>query len=858
MFCLGKIRHQAVAYVHCIYLIDHEDHDRIVMILDQEKITRIKRLLKARPKGLTISDISHNLKINRNSVAKYLEILLITGQVDMRMYGNAKVYYLSNRVPISSMLKFANELILVLDSDFRVVEANENFFSYFGEKKEDFIGNPIQESTVNRIDGGSLEDIARKAFETGEISEEVSCNKGGVTRYLRIKAVPSVFDDGSRGTTLIFEDITDKKEIEDRLRVSEAKYRAIVEEQTELVDRFDKDMTIIFVNQAICQITGFEKAELIGSNALEFIPEEDQGRVLECIRSLTIDHPVGMVEHRIIGTGARSHWVQWTNRAIFDDKGNIIEYQGVGRDITEKKIAEQQLLIKDLAIASSLNGIGIADLAGKVSYVNRSFLTMFGYDDAAEVLGKPIHLFAHNSPEVMADIDKVLKAFSESGEWSGEVVSHRRDGTEFNALLMATVVRDTAGIPLCLMASFTDITEVKKTREEMQLKDTAIASSINAIAIFDRNYRIMYANDAFLNEFGCDFSEIRGKRPPEIFARFEAAYPAYEEINAALEKEGNWKGEITLSQKGGRRLFFISSFRETIDDSGKLLSVLASFVNITDQKNIETALKSSRQKLSETIEFMPDPTYIIDRNHRVIGWNRALEALSGVRREEVLGKKDFSKAFLFYGGERPVLVDLLDLPPHELARKFPSVRRFGDSIYVEAFIPTMNSGKGAYLWGKATSLIDHEGRVIGAIESIRDISAWKRARESLRKIEASETGKTAMKEEEAKVHELSRMRQELESVLDLMKEAVLLTDQSGTILWANERFVELVDGDRQLVLGANLSLFFPAEERQILTGPETTMRINLIPLTADRIVPVEAKSTGLPQGEERVIILQQL
>ena len=105
------------------------------MILDQEKITRIKKLLKARPKGLTISDISHSLKINRNSVAKYLEILLITGQVEMRMYGNAKVYYLSRRVPISSMLKFANELILVLDSEFRVVEANDNFLSYYNLKR---------------------------------------------------------------------------------------------------------------------------------------------------------------------------------------------------------------------------------------------------------------------------------------------------------------------------------------------------------------------------------------------------------------------------------------------------------------------------------------------------------------------------------------------------------------------------------------------------------------------------------------------------------------------------------------------------------------------------------------------------
>jgi PAS domain S-box-containing protein len=826
------------------------------MILDQEKITRIKRLLKARPKGLTISDISHNLKINRNSVAKYLEILLITGQVEMRMYGNAKVYYLSNRVPISSMLKFANELILVLDSDFRVIEANENFFSYFGEKKEDFIGNPVQASTVNRIDGGSLEDIARNAFEMGEISEEVSYTKDGMTRYLRIKAVPSVFDDGSRGTTLIFEDITDKKEMEDRLRVSEAKYRAIVEDQTEMVDRFDKDLNILFVNQSLCQIFDVGKEELIGRNILEFVPEEYRDRVMDSIHALTPKHPVGTIEHQVIGDDGIFRWHQWTNRAIFDDRENIVEYQGVGRDITEKKAAEQQMLIKDLAIASSLNGIGIADLTGNITYVNNAFLTMFGFADKSEVLGKNIHFFSQNNPETV--IPEVWNSFWEKGGWSGEVVPLKREGTRFNALLNAVVVRDTAGVPLCLMASFTDITEVKKAREELQLKDSAIASSINPIAIFGRNYRIMYANDAFLKEFGCEFSEIRGRRPHEILARFEVVSPPYEEINAALEKEGNWKGEIVLNQRDGRRLYFATSFRKTMDDTGKFLSLLASFVNITDHKNIETALKSSRQKLSETIEFMPDPTFIVDRNHRVIGWNRALEALSGVKREEVLGKKNFQTAFSFYKGERPVLVDLLDLSPHELARKFPSVRRFGDSIYVEAFIPTMNNGKGAYLWGKATSLVDHELRVIGAIESIRDISAWKRARESLRKIETSETGKATLEEEEAKVQELSRMRQELESVLDLMQEAVLLSDKSGTILWANERFVELVDGDRQLVLGANLSLFFPDKERQILTGPETTLRINLIPLTGNRIVPVQVKSAGLPQGEERVLVLQQL
>jgi PAS domain-containing protein len=115
-------------------------------------------------------------------------------------------------------------------------------------------------------------------------------------------------------------------------------------------------------------------------------------------------------------------------------------------------------------------------------------------------------------------------------------------------------------------------------------------------------------------------------------------------------------------------------------------------------------------------------------------------------------------------------------------------------------------------------------------------------------------------EEEQRVGRLSRMRQELELVLDLMEEAVLLTDRAGLILWANERFMELVDGDRQIVLGAPLSTFFPADEGQILTSPpgETTLRITLIPLTGKRVLPVEARTAGIPLGDERVVILQHI
>ncbi|HON80689.1 MAG TPA: PAS domain-containing protein [Methanoregulaceae archaeon] len=411
------------------------------------------------------------------------------------------------------------------------------------------------------------------------------------------------------------------------------------------------------------------------------------------------------------------------------------------------------------------------------------------------------------------------------------------------------------------MASFIDISDIKKAREELRMKDTAIETSLTSMAIFDRDFRLIYANNSCLSEFNLSFNSIQGKMAADIISQFEEIDPPLDEVFSLIKKAGKWSGEMSVTMPGGEKKHFNASIRCSFDEAGTILYTLFSLVNITEFRNIETALKSSRQKLSETIEFMPDPTYIIDKDHRVIAWNRALEILTGVERGEVLGKKDFRNAFSFFGDERPVLVDILDLPPHELANKYPKVRRFGDSVYIESFVSAMNGGKGAFLWGKASALTDHEGRSIGAIESIRDISAWKRARESLRKMDATGIAvATPLEEEKQKVETLSRMRQELESILDLMEEAVLLTDKSGMILWANERFVELVNGDRQIVLGAPLSTFFPADERQILacSPGETMLRITLIPLTGNSGVPVEARTAGIPLGDERVVILQKI
>jgi PAS domain S-box-containing protein len=532
----------------------------------------------------------------------------------------------------------------------------------------------------------------------------------------------------------------------------------------------------------------------------------------------------------------------------------------VGRDITDKKEVEHALLVKNFALESSLNGIQIVDLSGNITYVNKAFLKIFEIDDMNQVLGKSIREFVNDIKDSPSSFEEIWNDVQTKDSWAGEVVGRRKNGTPFTAILNMSHVRGSSGTPICYMVSIFDITELKKTKEELQLKDTAIASATNAIAIFNRESRLIYANDSFLTEFDVNLEKIRGKQPGELLKQFDSIDPGYEEIVAELRSGGKWNGELRITTRDGHQQYFMASFQSTIDGEGSLLYTLTSFVNISESKNIETALKSTKQKLSETIEFMPDPTFIVDRNHAVIAWNRALELLTGVKKDEIIGKKDYQKAFTFFQKERPILVDILEFPPHELARKYPSVRRYSDSIYVETFVPTMNEGKGAYLWGKASSLVDHEGNIIGAIESIRDISAWKQARESLRKMDASGiSSEIPAPAEQKTIEELTRVRQELESVLDLMNEAVLLTDKSGTVLWVNERFIELVEGNRRIVLGAPLSTFFPADDQQILSGPaeERKLRITLIPLTGSHIVPVEVKTATLPPGDERVLIFQQ-
>jgi len=172
--------------------------------------------------------------------------------------------------------------------------------------------------------------------------------------------------------------------------------------------------------------------------------------------------------------------------------------------------------------------------------------------------------------------------------------------------------------------------------------------------------------------------------------------------------------------------------------SGGLLpdgKVACSVADITDRIEAAKAVERERQELLDIIEFLPDATFVIDREKRVIAWNRAIEAMTGVPKADILGRGDYIYAEPFYGERKPVLIDLIFEGNPEIESRYEWIRREGPIVYGEIFIPRLRDGLGAHLWVKASPLLDRDGNIAGAIETVRDITERRMSEEVLRESE---------------------------------------------------------------------------------------------------------------------------
>ncbi|HEX7713802.1 MAG TPA: CHASE4 domain-containing protein [Bacillota bacterium] len=166
------------------------------------------------------------------------------------------------------------------------------------------------------------------------------------------------------------------------------------------------------------------------------------------------------------------------------------------------------------------------------------------------------------------------------------------------------------------------------------------------------------------------------------------------------------------------------------DELSNFARVLNRMMNNLEQ--MHQKLEDSNRQLAAIIEFLPDATLVIDEAGRVVAWNRAMEEMTGVPKQEIIGRGDYAYAIPFYGKPRPLLIDLVQSDPGEIKRYYEHTEKKGSVLYSEVYVDTIGKKQGGYLWITASPLVDQEGRLVRAIESMRDITKRKKIEEELK------------------------------------------------------------------------------------------------------------------------------
>jgi PAS domain S-box-containing protein len=270
----------------------------------------------------------------------------------------------------------------------------------------------------------------------------------------------------------------------------------------------------------------------------------------------------------------------------------------------------------------------------------------------------------------------------------------------------------------------------------------------DATFVIDTAGTVIAWNRAMTEMTGVSAGEMIGK------AGYEYAIPFYgerkpmlanlalmptEELEAryhSVQKEGETLVvDIFIPGFQGRGAWFWAKASPLYDGAGTIIGAIESIRDITDRKQLEEAMAGSRKRLAEIIDFLPDATFVIDTAGTVIAWNRAMTEMTGAGADEMIGKAGYEYAIPFYGERKPMLANLALMPTEELEARYHSVRKEGETLVVDIFIPEFQ-GRGAWFWAKASPLYDESGCIAGAVESIRDITERRELEERMARAKA--------------------------------------------------------------------------------------------------------------------------
>lgn len=300
-------------------------------------------------------------------------------------------------------------------------------------------------------------------------------------------------------------------------------------------------------------------------------------------------------------------------------------------------------------------------------------------------------------------------------------------------------IRSINGVLTCIfiLCAFLLLVERKRAQDGTQKQLDFLQVIIDAIPapVFYKDAAGIYLgfNKVYEEYIGLTREQMLGKSVFDLWSR-DAAEIFHTKDQQLFAAPGVQTYETSaVRHSDGTRHSVIMNKATFHNPDGGLAGLVGVMLDITERKKAEEETRNAYRKLADILEFLPDPTFVVDQEHRVIAWNLAIEELTGVGKEQILGNGNYAYAVPFYGIRRKMLIDLLEDPPEAQESWYAGITRSGKTLSAEACLGLHRGER--YLWSAASPLYDLQGNLVGGIQTVRDVTEVRLAEQERHRLE---------------------------------------------------------------------------------------------------------------------------
>ncbi len=482
-----------------------------------------------------------------------------------------------------------------------ILDINKSALKTLGYKKSEILGKPL-----NVIYSSKSHDKMKKLLgewkTNGKLQDEemIIQTKKGDERIVHLSASCMKNEDGEIVHSIsVQKDITEWKKAETELRKT-AGYLDMMGDALIVID--DKTNTIR-VNQAFTKTWEYTADEVVNKPVFMLFPEKELSKHKEKMGVAAKTNDIVIFKTTALTKSNKEIPISVNGICLKNEKGIPKNFIASFRDISKIKKSEKELRFLSSVVEQSSEGIAIADLEGSLLFVNPAWTTMHGYDDYNKLIGKHLKLF-HSKEQLEQDVIPFNKKVMEKGYNSGEIGHIRKDGTKFPTLMSTTIIKDENENPIAIAGIAKDITEIKKSRDELREREQFLTSIIENIPdmIFIKDaeeLRFVRFNKAGEELLGYKREDLIGKNDYDFFPKEQADF-FVEKDRKVLESGGVTDiPEEPIDTKKGKRILHTKKM-PIVDKEGKPIYLLGISEDITERKKAE---EENKKRIDELERF---------------------------------------------------------------------------------------------------------------------------------------------------------------------------------------------------------------------------------------------------------------